>query len=201
MAKHNRSGIEAMASMPWPVGIVSGLLGYIAIRHGISWYFGNTGSQHLSELGRQITTGIYALLGWMLFAACWIAAIASFIESARRRKLLDNQSSIDSLRQMNWRQFELLTGEAFRRQGYTIEETGLGGADGGIDLVLRKAGKTTLVQCKHWKNRLVGVKLVREMYGLLVHHQASAVKIVALGDYTNDARRFAQSKPIETHPR
>lgn len=35
------------------------------------------------------------------------------------------------------------------------------------------------------------------MYGLLMHHKAAAVKIVALGDYTTDARRFAQGKPIE----
>jgi restriction system protein len=98
---------------------------------------------------------------------------------------------------MSWRQFELLAGEAFRRQGYTVEETGLGGADGGIDLILHKNGQTTLVQCKQWKNWQVGVKVVREMYGLLMHHQAAAVKIVALGDYTSDARRFAQGKPIE----
>lgn len=42
---------------------------------------------------------------------------------------------MDSLREMNWHQFEQLAGEAFRRQGYAVEETGLGGADGGIDLI------------------------------------------------------------------
>lgn len=98
---------------------------------------------------------------------------------------------------MSWRQFEQLTGEAFRRQGYIVEENGLVGADGGIDLILRKNGQTTLVQCKQWQNRQVGVTVVREMYGLLMHHQAAAVKIVALGNYTQDARRFAQGKPIE----
>jgi hypothetical protein len=98
---------------------------------------------------------------------------------------------------MNWRQFEQLTGEAFRRQGYAVEETGLGGADGGIDLILRKDGLTTLVQCKQWQNRQVGVKVVREMYGLLLHHLAAGVKIVALGNYTTDARDFAQGKAIE----
>ncbi len=111
--------------------------------------------------------------------------------------MLDSQTGIDSLRRMSWRQFEQLAGEAFRRQGYAVEETGLGGADGGIDLILRKGGKTTLVQCKQWQNWQVGVKVVREMYGLLMHHQAAAVKIVALGDYTSEARHFAHGKPIE----
>ncbi len=197
MAKRKQSGLDVVASMPWPLGIFLGLFGYIAIRHGIGWYFGSLNNPYTSGLGKFAATGIYAPLGWMLLVGCWIAALASFIRRRSRRKLLEKQTGIDSLRQMNWRQFEQLAGEAFRRQGYTVEETGLGGADGGIDLILRKDGRITLVQCKQWQNRQVGVKVVREMYGLLMHHQATAVKIVALGDYTSDARRFAQGKPIE----
>lgn len=197
MAKRKQSGIEVMAAMPWPVSIVFGLIAYIAIRHGIGWYFSSLNNPYTNGLGQLATSGIYAPLGWMLLAGCWIGAIASFIGRRRRRGLLDNQTGINSLRQMSWRQFEQLTGEAFRRQGYAIEEAGLGGADGGIDLILRRNGQTTLVQCKQWRNRQVGVTVVREMYGLLMHHEAAAVKIVALGDYTTDARRFAQGKPIE----
>jgi restriction system protein len=197
MAKRKKSGFEQVAAMPWWIGIVLGLLGYIAIRHGIGWYLGSTNNLYLSGLGKLAATGIYAPLGWMLLIGCWIAALASFIGRGRRRQLLDSQTGIDSLQHMSWRQFEQLAGEAFRRQGYAVEETGLGGADGGIDLLLRKDGQTTLVQCKQWQNRQVGVKVVREMYGLLIHHQAAAVKIVALGDYTSEARRFAQGKPIE----
>lgn len=197
MAKRTKSGFEQIAAMPWWLGILIGLIGYVAIRHGIGWYFASSDNPVLHGLGNVATSGIYAPLAWMLLIGCWLAALASFLGRGRRRQLLDNQTGIDSLRRMSWRQFEQLAGEAFRRQGYAIEETGLGGADGGIDLVLRKNGKTTLVQCKQWQNRQVGVKVVREMYGLLVHHKAAAVKIVALGDYTPDARRFAQDKPIE----
>ncbi|CAM0999284.1 Restriction endonuclease [Rhodanobacter sp. Root179] len=189
-----------MAAMPWWLSILIGVIGYIAIRHGIGWYFGAVNNPYTSGLGKLAADGIYAPLAWVLLIVCWLAAIGSFIGRRRRRHLFDSQTGIDSLRQMNWRQFEQLAGEAFRRQGYVVEETGLGGADGGIDLILRKGGKTTLVQCKQWQNWQVGVKVVREMYGLLVHHKAAAVKIVALGDYTSDARRFAQGKPIElTH--
>jgi len=187
-----------MAAMPWWLSILIGVIGYIAIRHGIGWYFGAVNNPYTSGLGKLAAGGIYAPLAWVLLIVCWLAAIGSFISRRRRRRnLLDSQTGIDSLRQMNWRQFEQLAGEAFRRQGYVVDETGLGGADGGIDLILRKDGQTTLVQCKQWQNWQVGVKVVREMYGLLVHHKAAAVKIVALGDYTSDARRFAQGKPIE----
>jgi len=197
MARRKESGIDVVASMPWPAGIVLGLIGYIAIRYGVGWYFGATNNPYLSGLGKLAASGIDAPLGWMLLTGCWFAAVASFFGHARRRRLLDTQSGIGSLRDMNWREFEMLAGEAFRRQGYAIAENGLGGADGGIDLILRKDGRTTLVQCKQWRNRRVDVKVVREMFGVLVHEGADAMKIVALGDYTPDARRFAQGKPIE----
>lgn len=132
-----------------------------------------------------------------MLGICWLGALLSYIKGRKRRHLLETQTGLDSLRAMSWRQFEMLVGEAFRRRGYAIEETGLGGADGGIDLILRRDGKTTLVQCKQWKTQRVDVKVVREMFGLLAHHGAAAVKIVAVGDYTADAQRFAQGKPIE----
>lgn len=197
MARRKQSGFETVASVPWPVGIALGLLGYVAVRHGVGWYLHASDNPYLSGVGKAASTGLYAPLAWLLLIGCWAAAIASFVSRARRRRLLDSQTGIESLRQMSWREFEQLAGEAFRRQGYTVEETGLGGADGGNDLVLRKDGQTTLVQCKQWKTQHVGVSVVREMYGLLVHHQAAAVKIVALGDYTRDARQFARGKPIE----
>jgi restriction system protein len=196
MAKRTKGGFEQIAAMPWWIGILIGLIGYVVIRHGIGWYFTSSHSPVLSGMGRMLANGAYAPFAWIFLIGCWLAALASFLGRGRRQ-LLDSQTGIDSLRHMSWRQFEQLTGEAFRHQGYAIEETGLGGADGGIDLILRKNGQTTLVQCKQWQNRQVGVKVVREMYGLLVHHQAAAVKIVALGDYTPDAHRFAQGKPVE----
>ena len=183
--------------MPWPVGFIVGILGYVGVRYGIGWYFASTGGPILSGLAKPAQGGAFATLAWLALGICWLAALVSFIGQHKRKQLLDTQTGIGSLRGMSWREFEMLVGEAFRRQGYRIEETGLGGADGGIDLLLRKDGKTTLVQCKQWRNQRVDVKIVREMYGLLNHHAADAVKIVSVGEYTDDARRFAQGKPIE----
>lgn len=197
MAKRKENGLAMVASMPWPVGVTIGFIVYLGVRHGISWYFAGSHNPFLSALGGAGARGILAPVAWMLLGAFWIAAIASFFGQAKRRVLLDTQTGLDSLRRMSWKEFEMLAGEAFRRQGYAIVENGLGGADGGIDLILRKDGKTTLVQCKQWRTRQISVNVVREMFGLLAHHRADAVKIVALGDYTADARRFAQGKSIE----
>lgn len=198
MPRRKESGFDLIAAAPWPVGIVLGILAYFGVRYGFTVLAALSGNRILAGIGNfaRNSSG-YTMLAWIALGLCWFAALASFIGRQKRKRLLETQTGLDSLRAMSWREFEMLAGEAFRRQGYRIEETGLGGADGGIDLRLSKNGKTTLVQCKQWRSQRVDVKVVREMYGLLAHHGANAVKIVAVGDFTPDAQRFAQGKPIQ----
>jgi restriction system protein len=98
---------------------------------------------------------------------------------------------------MSWQDFELLVGECFRRLGYRVTETGQGGADGGVDLLLRRDTKKILVQCKRWRSSSVGAPVVREMFGLMVHHSADRVKIVCCGKFTREATAFASGKPVD----
>lgn len=197
MTRRKESLFDLIASVPWPVGLVLGILGYVGVRYGIGWYLASNSNQVLAGLGKTAQGGAFVPFAWLLLGICWLAALFSFLGRGRRTLLLEAQISLDSLRAMSWREFEMLVGEAFRRQGYRIEETGLGGADGGVDLHLSKDGKKTLVQCKQWRTQSVDVKVVREMYGLLAHYHAHEVKIVAVGDFTPDAQQFAQDKPIE----
>ena len=128
-----------------------------------------------------------------LFAAPFlvVALIAAF-NAFRRRKLLDDQAGLDSLKAASWQDFELLVGEAFRRQGYVVEESGGAAPDGGIDLVLFRSGKKTIVQCKRWKNAQVGVTLIRELYGVMVAERAERCIFVSSGTFTPDAIAFAE---------
>jgi restriction system protein len=126
-----------------------------------------------------------------------IPAAFSFIQSVGKRKLLDNQTGIDSIRSLSWKEFEELLGEAYRRQGYSVFENNLKGADGGIDLELRKSGSRYLVQAKQWKNRKVAVNVVREMLGLMTAERAHGAFIVSSGSFTQEALNFAKDKPIE----
>ncbi|MBD9480578.1 restriction endonuclease [Pseudoxanthomonas sp. PXM02] len=184
-----------LAALPWPVGLGAGALGYAAIAYGIPLVFG----RHSGAMASAFTAGNHPFmpLAWVFLGLCVIASASSFLAARRRRRLLDTRTGLESIAALGWRDFERLVGEAFRRRGYTVEETGLGGADGGIDLILRRDGKRTLVQCKQWRREKVPVNVVREMYGLLTHHRADAVRIAALGGFTEDAAKFAEGKPIE----
>ena len=176
--------------MPLALGVVA----YFGIRHGLPAWLSGRGPL-FDGLAQQ--PDAFAPFAWLALAACTFAALLSFLRARQRRRLLDSRTGLDSIAALGWRDFERLVGEAFRRQGYRVEETGLGGADGGIDLILSRGGQRTLVQCKQWQRRQVPVNVVREMYGLLGHHGAHRVRIAALGGYTRDAERFAAGKPIE----
>jgi len=194
--KRGNTGFDALAALPWPLGLAMGIAGFLAVRYGLAWWLSQQGGM-LAQGIAQHSDSTLAPLAWIVLIVCWIAALFSFLGARHRRRLLDTRTTLESLAAGGWRQYELLVGEAFRRQDHSVEETGMGGADGGIDLILRKDGRRTLVQCKQWKRQQVGVSVVREMYGLLAHHQAHAVKIVCIGSYTKEAAQFAQGKPIE----
>jgi restriction system protein len=117
----------------------------------------------------------------------------------RRGKRLYHKNkgrSTEALKKLDWKDFEHLCAGYFIKKGYSVQMSGLGGADGGMDLVLRRQGKKYLVQCKHWKSR-VGVAVVREMFGVMHAEQFSGVFIVGLSGFTRDAWTWSAGKPIK----
>ena len=103
----------------------------------------------------------------------------------------------DGVAQISWQEFEALVREYFRRQGYTVVEQGGSGPDGGVDVLLQKGSDRYLVQCKHWRALRVGVQPVRELYGVMAARRVAGGFLVTSGDYTDEARRFAEGREIE----
>jgi len=132
-----------------------------------------------------------------LFASIFVftAAISAY-HAWSRGELLDRQTSVKSIKAVSWKDFEYLVSEAYRRQGYSVQENTGGGADGGVDLVLGKDGKKILVQCKNWRSSKVGVSTVRELFGVVTAEGATEGIVVCSGQFTNDAVEFAKGKPI-----
>ena len=138
-----------------------------------------------------IRNGSLILAGGIL--VMWLV---SLVKRSAARRTFDSHASRDSVGNLSWRQFEGYVGEAFRREGYHVEQTGDPAGDGGIDLVLRKDGEVTLVQCKHWKARSVGVKPVRELLGVMAGEGAQAAVLATSGGFTAEAIAFARANRI-----
>ncbi|HNO80316.1 MAG TPA: DUF2034 domain-containing protein [Phycisphaerae bacterium] len=165
---------------------------YLVLRLIIPAMFGGSEKPDISTLVAGVSKGIaLPIAGLVLFL--WL--FAEF-QKWQRRRLLDAQSGIESIRALSWQEFEHLVGEAYRRQGFVVEETGNAGGDGGIDLSMSRGSERVLVQCKQWKTRRVGVKPVRELFGVMTSESATRSILVTCGSFTREARSFADGKPI-----
>ena len=186
-----RSGLaDLLVVLPWWVSALLaggsyGLLAWVAPRLEIANPF-------LQPIAKTTAPLLAPLLALAFLA---IAAVSALM-ARRRRKLLDGQRDLDSLRQTIWQDFERLVGEVYRRQGYRVVETGGGGADGGIDLKLIKDGETWLVQCKRWRQEKVGVKVARELFGVVASGRATGGILITTSAFTPDAEDFARGKPL-----
>ena len=153
-----------------------------------------------SELVTMMTPilNLIPYLRWGFIGFMLLSLGVAFFKWRQQKVWFESHLGLQDLRRMSWDEFERFSSEGYRRQGWQVfENQGKGPqADGGIDLILKKPGQKVIVQCKCWRGK-VGVKVVREMYGLMHHHKANGVKIIATGGYTKSAHLFAKNKPIE----
>ena len=100
-------------------------------------------------------------LGWLLIQ----------LEAKDRRQLLEWTSD---LRLLNANEFEWLVGEVYRREGWTVSETGRQDRpDGNVDLVVTRSSSRRFVQCKRWASKRVGVGEIRAFAGTLMREGLS----------------------------
>ena len=189
MFRQKESTAEILLKAPWWVSIALGVLAYAALRWGPPMWAGTDNARLMWSNGIVP----YAPLALVIFV---LLAIGSCFFRGRLRRMVDQQTSLESIRALPWKEFEYLVVEAFRRQGYQLEFSVGRGADGGVDLKLHRAGRTALVQCKQWKVYSVGAPVIREMFGLMTAEKADEVIVVTSGKFTRDAQEFAAGKPI-----
>ncbi|GGF96189.1 hypothetical protein GCM10010912_46370 [Paenibacillus albidus] len=104
-----------------------------------------------------------------------------------------------SLDQINGAEFERLLSLYFRDQGYTVKEVGVGGKDGGVDLVIiDKRGEKTAVQAKCYaEHNKVQVMTVRELVGAKRNHDCILSLLITTSDLTADAKREAEQFKVD----
>ncbi len=188
--------------LPWWVGVLLALVAYLVPHHYATAEVAagvpgaKLGANVVGQIGKTL-----AMFGQYLLPFAYIVGAGLSVYGRQQRKALftdvQTSSSVSALNDMNWQEFELLVGEAFRRKGYAVAENGGGGADGGVDLVLKKDGEKFLVQCKQWKARMVGVSIIRELYGVMAAEGAAGGFVVTSGIFSNDVKSFAEGRNVE----
>lgn len=190
--------LDIASSINWKISLVIAVISYFFFHYFAIQALPVATDLHsvANSFGKQLFITFSKFLQYIIPIVFIIGACVSSFKAKNRVKLLDKQSGIESIRDMSWQDFELLVGEAFRRKGFEVRKVGGGGADGGIDLVLTKNGKKSIVQCKRWKTFSIGVPLIRELYGVMTSERANDCIFVSSGNYTAEARLFTEDKPI-----
>ena len=203
MAKRTSAAEDLLAIIamtPWWVGVTFAVVSYLTLHHFTGVRIVGTPATALPGVLVGVAISVFCSIGQYLLPLIGVlGAIISEYKRQQRRTLFDNVANANdttALNGMSWREFEMLTGEAFRQQGYDVIETGGNGPDGGIDLVLRKAGQKSYVQCKQWKTAKVTVQTVRELFGVMAAGGAAAGFVVTSGSFTREATAFAQGKQL-----
>lgn len=100
---------------------------------------------------------------------------------------------------IEWRRFEALVEALFAQAGFETRSQSHG-ADGGVDVWLYSRSSpghpVSLVQCKHWQGKRVGVDKIRELRGVMAAHQVRRGQFATTSTFTDDAQAFARGNQI-----
>jgi len=199
--KKNESLFEELlnfvTTLPWWGGplvaaLVYGFLAFIVP----SFFMANANDSPVTTLPFEVFSKVSISIAPLIAGIILLVGAGATLKRLATGRALDTQTGAESLRELSWLEFERLLAEAFRREGYTVEPGGGSAPDGGVDLRLFREGRLVLVQCKHWKVWKVGVKVVRELRGVVSSEGADGGILVTSGKFSADAVDFARTSGI-----
>jgi restriction system protein len=108
--------------------------------------------------------------------------------------------SVALIRSLDWKVYEDLCAGYFKATGRRAEVTSLG-ADGGVDIRLYRLDKPEklqgIAQCKAWSKKPIGVREIREFFGVMTDVGCPTGVYLTTSSYTADAQSFAEGKRIK----
>jgi len=122
-------------------------------------------------------------------------------ENVKKEETEEFKADELNIENIDWFEFENLIKKLFEAMHFVVETTAKT-SDGGIDLVAYNPesvfrGKY-IIQCKKYSgNNKVGVRDVRDLYGVVTAERALKGIIVTTTNFTEEAKHFAIDKQIE----
>jgi restriction system protein len=189
--RHRRKGnlLALLIAQPWYVSVATAGAVYISLRWIAPIYLDR-------ETMLAPLSGASVGLAPMLASVLLVPAPFAWWRGRKEKRLIAKLRSVEVLRGMSWQDLEMVVHAIYERMGYQSERRGGEGADGGVDVMLRRGGAITLVQCKQWRARQVSVNVVRELLGAVTAERATNGILVTCGTFTADAWDFARKHGI-----
>jgi restriction system protein len=100
---------------------------------------------------------------------------------------------------IEWRRFEAVIEALFQQAGFETK-TQSHGADQGVDVWLyskhQPGEPVSIVQCKHWQGKQVGVDKIRELRGVMAAHNVRRGQFATTSTFSSAAVEFATGNAI-----
>ncbi|WP_332405532.1 restriction endonuclease [Vibrio metschnikovii] len=198
MARKNDGLLWHLMDAPWWVSLLLAAIVYI----GLSFVLPALAMSSENFLFSAVAQNLPILAPYVAIVLLIPAPVALFKQLSRQHQYsittneIASQGTTAALNNLSWLEFEGYIGEFFKQQGYEVKQAFSQKPDGGVDIWMRKDGQLTLVQCKHWKSRKVGIQILREMYAVMIENNASKMIIVTSGDFTSEAIKYALDKRL-----
>ncbi|ELE2043544.1 restriction endonuclease [Vibrio vulnificus] len=198
MARKNDGLLWHLMDAPWWVSVLFAAIAYI----GLSFVLPALAMSSENFIFNSVAPNLPILAPYVAFTLLIPAPVALFKQLGRQRQYstttneIASQGTTAALNNLSWLEFESYIGEFFKQQGYEVKQAFSQKPDGGVDIWMRKDSQLTLVQCKHWKAHKVGIQILREMYAVMIEHNASKMIIVTSGDFTSEAIKYALDKRL-----
>lgn len=193
--------LDITTTLPWWAGVLLAVFSYL-ILHAVAG-LQLTPASDMASAGRQLPKQVVILaagiLQYLLPFLFGLGSLGSIFIHRKKKALYGNlraNPQLQTLRELNWRQFELLVGQYFEKQGFSIRQRAQPGPDGGVDVVIFREKEKYLVQCKQWRATQVGVPIVRELMGAIATQGATGGYVVTSGTFTKPALDFAKNTNI-----
>lgn len=125
-------------------------------------------------------------------------------ESAERRPARAHHGTLtswgaDVFAAIEWRRFEAVVERLFQQAGFETKSQSHG-ADMGVDVWLYSRNQpgqpVSLVQCKHWSGKRIGVDKIRELRGVMAAHSVARGQFATTSTFSSDAVEFAGANNI-----
>lgn len=118
------------------------------------------------------------------------------VMAARRQRGQPSAAQVaetaQALGALTWQAFADRLETAFQRAGYQVQR----GTAPGVDFVLERQGRTTLVGARRWKAARTGLEPLRELQAAREAADAQAALYIALGAVTDNTRPFLREHDI-----
>lgn len=194
MTRRNREPehfVNQLVYLPWWVSVSVAVIIFIGLGTVLPSVL--SGSHTLSPI-----VGVISEMAWLIAVFFLIPAVLSAFRAWRGRRLLSIYHTKEKIRELSWEEFEELIEAYYRHFGFRVRREGGAGPDGGVDVRITSPNdEIYLVQCKQWRAQRVGVKIVRELYGVVAADNAKGGIVVTVGSFTREAEEFASGIEME----